>query len=369
MLNRGRHADGVLGCRRSIASMEFAIVAPLMLLLLGGVYDTSEALILYTEVYNCAHTIPASASDYAVRGTGATILTYDEIQLVESEIWADIPELRSGQKVSSSTSVTLTAVTFSVDRGEATCLSQALSSSVFQISSGCTYDADQLWSVAYHPPASDASRSTFYNELRACYAATQVAPTAPNPISPLSTYMDTLPVANLSTTGATIPSSYYSGYYQLAAGPAPILVTDVQFTYTPGFSFIFHGNVTFWVLGMWPVRNVESEVPLVFYSPQASWISVPNYPSGIVVGTSYFVEEPLQQQFTAIYGTETNPGAATNSTSPLYDPDGEAQGTNNDPDDTATPVPDGYSPANSWCVFNYANNPPPVVANTTSGLF
>lgn len=366
MLSRTRRAGGVLGCKRSIASMEFALVAPLMLVLLGGVYDTSEALILYTEVYNCAHTIPDSASSYAVQGDGATILTYDEIQLMESEIWADIPELRSGGKVSSSTSVTLTSVTFSVGSGAA-CQSKAVANSAFQIGSGCTYDADQLWSVAYNPATTGAAYtgpSTFVKELRECYLAAQINPSAANPASPITTYLDTLPVANLGTTGVAIPSSFYSSFYQLEAGPAPILVTDVQFTYKPGFSFIFHGNVSFWVIGLWPVRNVYNYSPLIYDSANATWYTQANYPGGIVNGNFYTVEEPLQQQFTEIAGTETNSGQSYASTS-LYDPDSEVVGGNND---SNVSTADGPA-TTSWCIFNYANNPPPVTTSYTSGMF
>jgi hypothetical protein len=341
-----------------------------MLILLGGVYDTSEALILYTEVYNCAHTIPASASSYAVRSNGATILSYDEIQLMESEIWADIPELRSGGKASSATSVTLTAVSFGIDPNQspATCKSTAQTTTYFLITGSCTYIATQIWSVAYHPPATVSTPSTFINELRECAATTQISPTGPNPTSPLTTYLDTLPVANLSTTNALIPGTFYNPTYSLETGPTPILVTDVQFTYKPGFSFIFNGNVSFWVLGLWPVRNVLTEYPLVYNSTSGIWVTAGNYPSGIVAGNNYWVSQPLQQQFTELYGLEVQAGSAQAITALAdftYTAPNPPFGTNNAANGSTA---DGPTTNSAWCANVWAANPPPLTLSNDSGV-
>ena len=51
--------------RRSTAAMEFALIAPVLLVLSGGVYDLCAAVLIYNEVTTAATTIVASVSSAA----------------------------------------------------------------------------------------------------------------------------------------------------------------------------------------------------------------------------------------------------------------------------------------------------------------
>lgn len=45
---------GIMRDRRGVAALEFALVFPLMLALLFGVYELSEPMMIYQEVYGVA---------------------------------------------------------------------------------------------------------------------------------------------------------------------------------------------------------------------------------------------------------------------------------------------------------------------------
>jgi hypothetical protein len=338
--------------RRSIASMEFALVLPFMVLLMAGVYDVSEALIIYTEVYEAAHVIPASASVLAVQGDGSTALTYDEIQFAESEIWGDIPALRNGYKISSSTAVTLTSVQFQPN-GNNGCASTLPAStyngsSYYYNSATCIYTAYAAWSVAY-TALGITSGSTFQQYVRPCVgvaadnfglhqvaSGTYIALPAATPSVPANngdTFLDTIPTLTTSSANAG---------YKLETGPSPILVADVEFTFKPTFKVFFPGgSLNYWATGLWPVRSVKSANP--YYIP-----SLP-----VASGTSVLVDEPLSQQYTTIYGSVSN-GAVT-----LYG----ATGVSNDPP-AQTGNLNGSAYSAAWCVNTNLNTPFPFPLTT-----
>ena len=73
--HRGRRRFGAVvlkrfrSGRRGTAGLEFALIAPPMILLMIGVYDIAKAVILHQQVINAAHTIPA-LGQHARRAVG-----------------------------------------------------------------------------------------------------------------------------------------------------------------------------------------------------------------------------------------------------------------------------------------------------------
>jgi hypothetical protein len=220
-----------LADRRANPALEFALVAPILIILFFAVYDFSSGLIVYQEVYNAAHSIPASASIMAVTGgtNGATNLTYQQIQVAESEIWAQMPSLRSGFR-DPSKSVTISSVVFELTNSS--CVPSA-SPKV-----PCNYTPYVVWSVAY--AGGDSTRS-FNNVLRSC--TTTLNQSASNAGSASD-------MTNIRTAGVTTPDPYVSP-------PSPILVVDVNVKYIPVFGTSF-GPINFWSTGFWPVRSVQA---------------------------------------------------------------------------------------------------------------
>jgi len=283
MLNRFRRETS------SLAALEFAIILPIMIFLLAGVYDFSQAAIVRAEVYDAADVMAASASSLAVQGDDSTSLTYQQIQLVESSIWALIPSLRSGlaQGQGSPKSVTMSSVLFYPSPFSTACN--------FGQKTPCTYFADVAWSVGYTggghsttfdinlPNTKDCSQ-TYTDQTNQVAASASLS--GANNVS----FFRTL---NITGTPGSNTAFQDTGTEQNEAGIAPILAVTIEYTYTPLFNFYILQPYTFWVDGYWPVRSVKNSV-------KASTSNI---------GDGNFTVEPLTNQFTSI-------NAASLSTAP-----------------------------------------------------
>ena len=113
MLTRAsrRGVAGAGSSRRGTVALEFALIAPLLLIFIIGVYDTSKAMLLYQQVYNAAHTVTITASNVSEQADGSTSLTVEEVQQVLSAIYAEMPLVAAGVE-KGTRSATLTSVTF-----------------------------------------------------------------------------------------------------------------------------------------------------------------------------------------------------------------------------------------------------------------
>lgn len=210
--------------RRGVAALEFALVLPLMIALLFGVYELSEPMMIYQEIYAAAHSIPASASIAAVHADGSTALSYSQVEFAESTIFAEIPALRSGQQTNTAgDGVVMSSVVFKPN--PSTCVASA--------ASPCNYDAYVVWSVAY--TGGDSGRS-FNQTTRPCGLTTQVAAGNTTP--------GDLPTLGVST--------------RATAWPDPILVVDVFFSYEPLLLTYTKTPIEFLASGFWPVRSVKA---------------------------------------------------------------------------------------------------------------
>jgi Flp pilus assembly protein TadG len=213
--------------RHAISSVEFALVAPLPILMIIGVFDVSKAMILRQEVINAAHSISLTASLVAVQGNGTTTLTQAQVQAIESDIFAEIPWLRSGVE-KGTTSVTLSGVLFS-----------ALPSSSCNPYTTCTYWFPfVMWSVPYRPTTTYGV--PFIYPTRACGVMTSgvwnINTTQNTPLTSTN-FMSTLRIGGITY-------------------PDPILVADVRYTYTPAFFKFLTGSMDFVASAYWPVRIV-----------------------------------------------------------------------------------------------------------------
>jgi Flp pilus assembly pilin Flp len=296
--------------RRSAAAIEFALIAPLMVLLAGGVYDLCQAVLIYNEVTTAATMIVASASNAAVNLDGSTALSYDEVQQAESGIWADLPELREGlQPGTAVKSVTITSIAF---EPPSSCPS----------GSSCNpYTAYVMWSVSYTGASTGAS---FANNIRTC------SPTGGNSDG-LGGEKQVPPggALNAANFTYTLPSANLSSYSPDPTGPAPILVADVVFAYAPVLGVI-KTSFTFLSTAIWPVRSVKAVQP---------------------VHNGAYTTQPLAQQFTKIYGVVSGatftPYAAPASTS------------------VASTTPESDAVAGTYCINAYQNSPYPYTTSST----
>jgi len=262
--------------RMSTAAMEFAFVAPIIVIIALGVYEVCNAAIIYEQVQNAAHSIPASASNLAEQSagsasasngaqqyTGATALSYAQIQLAESEIWGEIPELRSGFE-SGSISVTMTSVAFIKTLSTCTPTQTAHAS--------CTYTPTVAWSVAY---TGGDSATSVANTIRSCNGAPNVSgqanaaltasaasavPGGLNNETPQSSGIKaSATAASWSNQDLTaLPTYAVAEPDPNWAPPSPILVVDVHLKYTPIFGLFLRNGIDFYGTGLYPVRSVQA---------------------------------------------------------------------------------------------------------------
>jgi hypothetical protein len=279
----------------SLAALEFALVLPIMILLLAGVYDFSEAAIIRAEVYNAADVMAASASSVAVQGDNSTALTYQQIQLIESSVWALIPNLRSGlaQGQGSPKSVTMSSVLFYPNPSGTACN--------FGKTQPCTYFADVAWSVGY---TGGGNSSTFQINLPNTQDCTtdfddqsnQVAANASLSGTDNVSFFRTLNISGTPGSSTLFPDA--PNTEENEAGVAPILVVNIEYTYTPLFNFYIIKPYTFWVDGYWPVRSVKNSIT-----------------SGTSnLGQGNYTVEPLESQFTSIKASSLPGGTGIQST-------------------------------------------------------
>jgi len=272
----------------SAAAMEFAFIAPVLVIVVLGVYEICNAAIIYEQVQNAAHSIPASASNLAAEAgatlgaqvyTGQTALTYNQIQLAASEIWAEIPELRSGFQ-NGTASVTITSVSFiptipptppATQTVKPATACNPVKSSVY-----CSYTPTVIWSVAY--TGGNSGRTNFATPvLRSCTGAptvgTQKSATVYystgaayvtlagglNSEAPPSTNTAAATVPTWAASDLTsLPTFFVANPDPLLAAPSPILVVDVRLTYIPVFGLFLKNGLNFYGTGFFPVRSVEA---------------------------------------------------------------------------------------------------------------
>jgi hypothetical protein len=89
--------------RRGVAAMEFAMVAPIMVLMIWAVYDIARALLAWEETNHAAQAIAQAAEKMSVTGTTnlttgkpITSLTSQQMQDAMTSIYAEMPWLNLG---------------------------------------------------------------------------------------------------------------------------------------------------------------------------------------------------------------------------------------------------------------------------------
>lgn len=220
---RPPRAGGLAACRRGVAAIEFALVAPVMITMMIGVFDIVHAMTIQQEVYNATHSILVSASSLAVQPDKSTSLTTTQVQQTLSTVFAAIPGRRNGT-LPGTASVTLTSVNFVL----------ANSSCKPTASTPCSYVPIVAWSIAYADPAGRyKGLNTFQPLVRPCMQLNQTSPTG-------GAQGDLTSVRTLGVTN-----------------PDPMLIVDTHYRYTPLFFRFVTGPVDFWSSGYWPIRSFD----------------------------------------------------------------------------------------------------------------
>jgi Flp pilus assembly protein TadG len=81
--------------RRGIAMLEFAIIAPVMVVFAMGGFDIARALVTWQEVQTAAEWAAVSAQSMAVQLDNSTSLTPQQAQVAMTSIYGSIPQITS----------------------------------------------------------------------------------------------------------------------------------------------------------------------------------------------------------------------------------------------------------------------------------
>ncbi len=215
-----------VGCDTSaVAALEFALVLPVMMLLVIGAVDICKALVLWQQVYNAAHGIPISATIVSVQPDKTTSLTAAQAQQQMSAIYAEMPWVRDGLEVGQK-SVTMSSVAFVPIAG------------CQQGTDVNCYTPTVMWTIPYFGGV--IGSNDFQPLSRPCGPVLQIKPLDPAP-----------PMV------AGVPSQLLYLRTKDVMQPDPILVVDVHYRYTPFLWKFATGSFDFWATGYIAVRSVD----------------------------------------------------------------------------------------------------------------
>jgi Flp pilus assembly protein TadG len=213
-----------LRCRRSIAAMEFAMAAPVLLFMVFGVWDITRALLIWQQLNAAAQQIAQAAEKLAISpGATTTSLTATQMQTAMTTIYAAMPQLNLGTGTGAypgSFAVTLSSVAYLP---------------LCQPSAGCnaetimTQTPYTLWSSYLTQGGAQLNQTpTVLDPLRRpCSALTSVAD-YPDNASQFNDMVNPLLVPGATNMILT-----------------PQIVADVQYVFTPTFPLFVQPTV-FW---------------------------------------------------------------------------------------------------------------------------
>jgi Flp pilus assembly protein TadG len=178
--------------RAGIAGIEFAVLSPVLLTLLLGTIDLSDALLTARRMEIAAGSVAEIGTTGAAQTAAPNVLTDVQAWQATTAAFALFPYWDT-KSVSPSFAVTLSGVSFTAIPAGCT--------------QNCTYTAKVMWSVA-----NELGTPT----LRACGPLTSVPNGNP-------------------TSYSTLPASNF--------GPTSLLVADVSYTFQPAFFGFLIGNI------------------------------------------------------------------------------------------------------------------------------
>ncbi len=208
---RPRRVTGLRRDRDGGPAMEFAIVAPVMVMLLLGGLDASDALLTWRRVATAAREIAIIATEMSVQPDLTTVLTPAQAYQASTAIYALFPQLKSTVNTVQY-SVTLSAIVFTATPPGC------------DPATNCVYTASTAWSYALPMGR---------NVTRPCGVLQQVPPGTP--ASPRT----------VPTAGMTALTS--------------VVVADVTVVYTPVFTAFITSPITMSRAAFMPPRTANPD--------------------------------------------------------------------------------------------------------------
>ena len=197
--------------RDGLAALEFAFIAPVLLIILAGLYDLTTGFIAWQRVNMAAQSIDQIATAYAAAAANTNTLNLNQAVTASSAVYAYLPDTMSASPPAFGVTISSVVMT----NTSSTC------------TAACTYTAHVAWSGVYQGSAATSPR-------RPCDSppGTSARIEGSDATSPSST---------------TLPADVYTA--------APLLVVDVNYTFRPLFLTFVTANVTMTRSAYFPPRT------------------------------------------------------------------------------------------------------------------
>ncbi len=178
--------------RRGIAALEFALLAPVLIVVAVSLTDVTNIVIVWWQISSAAGAIARIATTYAATNNNTNSLTTTQATTASTAVFGVVPAL----------------ITAPVSRYGVTLSSVVMTLAVNGCTSNCAYVANTAWSTTLQGSA----------PARPCGQLGSVADTAP-------------------AASATLPLDAFTS--------APLLVVDVRYNFTPTFTKLFGAGLRF----------------------------------------------------------------------------------------------------------------------------
>jgi Flp pilus assembly protein TadG len=227
------HRGGLLRSRNGVAALEFALLAPVLFVMVAGMFDLTRGYIAWKRVATSAQAIAEISTSEAATLLGTNQLNQSQATTAATAIFAFLPDTLSA--VPSTFGVTISSV--------------VMQPTVTGCTSGCTYAPHVAWSGVYEGSGT----------MRPCDARPGV--------SAMSFVAD-----NANPSPTTLPTDLQ--------GIAPLLVVDVNYTFQPLFFMFITGNISMNQSAYFSPRTGTITNWVQYYpgSPDSTSLC-PNYPA------------------------------------------------------------------------------------------
>jgi Flp pilus assembly protein TadG len=242
--------------RRSVAALEFALVAPVMAIMTMAVFDGSRALIVWQQSENAAQAVAQAAEKLSVvTSTTNPALTYTQMQNAMSTVYEEIPGLWPGNATGiypGKFSVTLSEINFYY-AGTGGTPTTCASANIYAC--GTPQYPRVLWSTYLTEGGSQLLESTAV--VRPCGALIREYPTwsytatSGSPPAPVTRFSQMVDPSNNGAIGFVM---------------SPQIIADVQYIFTPSFAQMFaaNANIVFVASAMLSTPVGDDALPVTY---------------------------------------------------------------------------------------------------------
>ncbi len=210
--------------RSGVAALEFGLLAPVLIVLVMGLYDTTNAVIAWWQLSAAAAATARIATTYAATPNNTNVLSTDQASTASTAVFAVIPALAHGP--ASAFGVTISSV--------------VMAPTVPGCTAGCTYVANTAWSLALQGIA----------VKRPCGQLAEVPDGTPSSVG-------------------TLPLDAFTA--------SPLLVVDVTYDFTPMFTQVFGAGLVFMETAYLAMRTGSDAQWVRLTGPQAAQAQCPGY--------------------------------------------------------------------------------------------